>query len=237
MRCLDCALIESMDADDELELLEAMYADDVDVQRSSGDNALLERIDVRLRSDGASMTLRLACDGGKWRTSIEAWRGPMSERSRVAAAARGDSMLEIVDSARDALNDVVEAPPAAAADETVAKPEEEEESWAGALWEVTHFTGCRSWPSRRWVESGGVHVPKGATGVVAEYVDGWVRAEGSSLWMPTKGKSSSVRLVHVRMGEGYVVHLRMAFRFHIRARQPYGPSLNQHGAVVSRCRR
>ncbi|KAH8075645.1 hypothetical protein JL721_1659 [Aureococcus anophagefferens] len=174
-----------------------MYADDVDVQRSSGDNALLERIDVRLRSDGASMTLRLACDGGKWRTSIEAWRGPMSERSRVAAAARGDSMLEIVDSARDALNDVVEAPPAAAADETVAKPEEEEESWAGALWEVTHFTGCRSWPSRRWVESGGVHVPKGATGVVAEYVDGWVRAEGSSLWMPTKGKSSSVRLVHV----------------------------------------
>ena len=186
-----------MDADDELELLEAMYADDVDVQRSSGDNALLERIDVRLRSDGASMTLRLACDGGKWRTSIEAWRGPMSERSRVAAAARGDSMLEIVDAARDALNDVVEAPTAAAADETVAKPEEEEESWAGALWEVTHFTGCRSWPSRRWVESGGVHVPKGATGVVAEYVDGWVRAEGSSLWMPTKGKSSSVRLVHV----------------------------------------
>ena len=89
-----------MDADDELELLEAMYADDV--ERSSGDNALLERIDVRLRSDGASMTLRLACDGGQWRTSIEAWRGPMSERSRVAAAARGDSMLEIVDAARDA---------------------------------------------------------------------------------------------------------------------------------------
>ena len=91
-----------MDADDELELLEAMYADDVDVQRSSGDNALLERIDVRLRSDGASMTLRLACDGGQWRTSIEAWRGPMSERSRVATAARGASMLEIVDAARDA---------------------------------------------------------------------------------------------------------------------------------------
>ena len=191
-----------MDCCEELELLESMYDGDVAVARSSGDVVL--SVDVKLRSDGASCALRLSPqEGGAYAASVEDWRGPVSERSRVSCAAKAasresESMLEIVDAARDALNDVVVFE-VEAAKGNVAKENggEVEESWEGALWEVTHFTGCRSWPSRRWTESGGVHVPKGATGEVAEYVDGWVRAKGSALWMPTKGKSSSVRLVHV----------------------------------------
>ena len=84
-----------MDCCEELELLESMYDGDVAVARSSGDVVL--SVDVKLRSDGASCTLRLSPraaprlspqEGGAYAASVEDWRGPVSERSRVSCAAK-----------------------------------------------------------------------------------------------------------------------------------------------------
>merc|ERR1712186_239919 len=86
---------------------------------------------------------------------------------------------------------------AGAAHTPVCKDEAEEE----LLWEVVHHKGTCYRSTTRWnatVPKG--FVPRGAVGVVAETSQGdttYIRPEGTRYWLPVKGLSASVKILHL----------------------------------------